>query len=53
MFVIATVNPETGRPRKSPDIISRGFVYLQESRAPQQAPSSSKDNRRRGKSKIR
>ncbi len=32
MFVIiATVNPKTGRLRKSPDIISRGFVYLRES----------------------
>lgn len=33
MFVIvATVNMRTGRLRKSPDIISRGFVYLRESR---------------------
>lgn len=32
MFVIiATVNPKTGRLRKSPDIISRGFIYLRES----------------------
>lgn len=32
MFVvIATVNPKTGKLRKSPDIISRGFVYLRES----------------------
>lgn len=32
MFVIiATVNLKTGRLRKSPDIISRGFVYLRES----------------------
>ncbi len=32
MFVIiATVNPQTGRLRKSPDIISRGFIYLRES----------------------
>jgi len=32
MFVIiATVNPTTGKLRKSPDIISRGFVYLRES----------------------
>ncbi len=32
MFVIiATVNPATGKLRKSPDIISRGFVYLRES----------------------
>ncbi len=31
MFVIiATVNHKTGRLRKSPDIISRGFVYLRE-----------------------
>lgn len=32
MFVvIATVNIKTGKLRKSPDIISRGFVYLRES----------------------
>lgn len=32
MFVIiATVNAHTGELRKSPDIISRGFVYLRES----------------------
>ncbi|MEX0931114.1 MAG: ribonuclease J [Candidatus Paceibacterota bacterium] len=32
MFVIiATINTETGKLRKSPDIISRGFVYLRES----------------------
>lgn len=32
MFVIiATINIKTGRLRKSPDIISRGFVYLRES----------------------
>lgn len=32
MFVIiATVNARTGEIRKSPDIISRGFVYLRES----------------------
>ena len=32
MFVIiATVNPATGKLRKSPDIISRGFVYLRQS----------------------
>jgi len=32
MFVIiATVNPKNGRLRKSPDIISRGFIYLRES----------------------
>ena len=31
MFVIiATVNPKTGKLRKSPDIISRGFIYLRE-----------------------
>ncbi|MDP3402852.1 MAG: hypothetical protein Q8S35_02755, partial [bacterium] len=31
MFVIiATVNLKTGKLRKSPDIISRGFVYLRE-----------------------
>src|SRR5690606_21196428 len=31
MFVIiATVNTKTGALRKSPDIISRGFVYLRE-----------------------
>jgi ribonuclease J len=31
MFVIiATVNAQTGKLRKSPDIISRGFVYLRE-----------------------
>ena len=31
MFVIiATVNAKNGRLRKSPDIISRGFVYLRE-----------------------
>jgi len=33
MFVvIATVNARTGELRKSPDIISRGFVYLRESK---------------------
>ena len=33
MFVIVTtVNMRTGKLRKSPDIISRGFVYLRESR---------------------
>lgn len=32
MFVIiATINARTGKLRKSPDIISRGFVYLRES----------------------
>lgn len=32
MFVIiAMVNPRTGRLKKSPDIISRGFIYLRES----------------------
>jgi ribonuclease J len=32
MFVIiAAVNLKTGRLRKSPDIISRGFIYLRES----------------------
>jgi ribonuclease J len=31
MFVvIATINGETGKLRKSPDIISRGFIYLKE-----------------------
>lgn len=29
--VVATVDSQTGRLRKSPDIISRGFVYLKES----------------------
>ena len=34
MFVIiATINVKTGTLRKSPDIISRGFVYLRESQA--------------------
>ena len=32
MFVIiATINTRTGKLRKSPDIISRGFIYLRES----------------------
>ena len=29
--VIASVDPKSGRMRKSPDIISRGFVYLRDS----------------------
>jgi ribonuclease J len=29
--IVATVNLRTGRLRKSPDIISRGFIYLRES----------------------
>ncbi len=32
MFIIVvSVNPQTGKLRKSPDLISRGFVYLRES----------------------
>lgn len=30
--IIATIDPRTGKMRKSPDIISRGFVYLRDSR---------------------
>ncbi len=29
--VIATIDPKTGNMRKSPDIISRGFIYLRDS----------------------
>lgn len=29
-MIVVTVNPKTGKLRKSPDIISRGFVYLKE-----------------------
>jgi ribonuclease J len=28
--VVIAINPRTGRLRKSPDIISRGFIYLRE-----------------------
>lgn len=31
-LVIMTINPRTGQLRKSPDIISRGFIYLKEER---------------------
>jgi ribonuclease J len=31
MFVVVSVVGQNGRLRKSPDIISRGFVYLRES----------------------
>lgn len=30
--IIATIDPKTGKMRKSPDIISRGFVYLRDSK---------------------
>jgi ribonuclease J len=30
--IIATIDPKSGKMRKSPDIISRGFVYLRDSR---------------------
>ncbi len=30
--IIATIDPKTGKMRKSPDIISRGFIYLRDSR---------------------
>lgn len=29
--IVVTVNPRTGKVRKSPDIVARGFVYLRES----------------------
>lgn len=31
-LIVMTVNPRTGQLRKSPDIISRGFIYLKEER---------------------
>jgi len=31
-LVVMTINPKTGQLRKSPDIISRGFIYLKEER---------------------
>lgn len=30
--IIATIDPKSGKMRKSPDIISRGFIYLRDSR---------------------
>ncbi|HXK39495.1 MAG TPA: ribonuclease J, partial [Candidatus Paceibacterota bacterium] len=32
-MIVISVNPKTGKLRKSPDIISRGFVYLKEQQA--------------------
>jgi ribonuclease J len=31
-LIVMAVNPRTGQLRKSPDIISRGFIYLKEER---------------------